>query len=35
MKLALILSVTTVDVEHVLCTIKYMKSQLCNKMGNR
>lgn len=35
MKLALVLSVTTVIIERVSSTIKYTMSQLCNNIGDR
>jgi hypothetical protein len=35
LKLALLLSVATASVERVFSTMKVMKSQLCNKMGNQ
>lgn len=35
MKLALILPVATASVDRVFSTMKYVKSQLSNKMGNQ
>lgn len=35
LKLPLILPVTTISIERVFSNMKYVKSQLCNKINNR